>query len=121
MHKEIAIAANLWRKQIKNSTQDAGDFMINMFSSALKNHCMRGVTSEKLDTFEKELIAQCSIQTSRCITLYTDYHPDLELSHACKIAGIDEGVIPIKSCVHIEQGKVSHSFGYGKPYTTITV
>lgn len=118
MQKELEKVAELWADQILNGEWDNGEPSHNFLGSLLRGQAQKP-TDEQLSIFKQVLIEEC--KNKERINLGVDYHPDKELSLACKKSGISEQLLPVKSVVFASPGKVSYKFGYGRRITEIKI
>ncbi len=127
LQQAIEIAARIWADKLKTYFyQDNGDPQQSKLLNILISRQPRPSEVEII-LFEQALIQELETQTvlfyKPTETYYfgVDYSPDRVLFDACRASGIAWCHLPIKSHTNFNSQQVSYSFGYGTPYTTITV
>ena len=119
----LEVAADWWIDKTFNKllNQDNGEEshfpLLNLISVKSK----KGVTKEQVETFRSEFIKSVTTTDSRQIYVGVDYGPSEHLAVACEKAKINELCLPCKTTmnIHVEEGYLSVSFGYGSPFVKI--
>lgn len=122
MQKEIKATVDLWASKFCSENdmgEDEGNALIRLFRSR-----QTPPTSEQIEGFkqslsillEKKLSKYWDLEKpdfgSSLRVLFTDYHPDRDLTEACNLNGIDPSLLPIKSITWTGPGYVKAQFGY---------
>lgn len=130
MKKEIEVAATWWADQLRQvPNHDNGDVMCNAMASWAADRTRHVITEEQIARFKNELMCRWvkrnqdnwspdkPLLGSALRNLATDYSPAGELAEALEVAEITPAnlVLPIKTVMWIDPGKVSVSCGYGAP------
>ena len=121
--KEIGIAVDWWTNQLDSTNFDNGDATSSMLASLVM------ATRPKRTTEQKELFAKTLTETLTLaafegesqVRLHVDYSPSELLVPACLAAdiGTSDGVLPCKTSMWIEPGKIQVAEGYRAPVVTI--
>jgi len=135
MDKEIAATVKIWSDaMIVRPSNDAGDVLINAFSSILRSR-VASPSHGQISLFKillaqelRELIAitDCwypgdPMRGSALRTLSVDYDPDRRLRAALDGAGINSSILPVKSMSQTSPGIVKYSFGYGADWREVII
>ncbi len=134
MEKELKVAATWWADQLRQiANHDNGDAMCNAMASWATDKTRRVITDEQIERFKTELMCRWAKRNesnwnpdrpllgSALRNMATDYAPGGELAEALEVAEITPGnlVLPMKTVMWIDPGKVSVSCGYGAPIEII--
>lgn len=124
-------AVEIWKRALSNPVhdnlsesekRDSGNFfMLAMNELQTKQACENVPDFEKLlPVLRRKIIEAIEEKTARYpdartfLTLYVDYGADRILSESASEAAV-KVMWPIKTNMHIEDGRVSFSMGYGRP------
>jgi hypothetical protein len=119
--KNLQYAANLWADQL-GANQDNGDLMSNVFMQ-MAAQSSESPSKDQIEKFKTVLVDQMQKTMARDRTdkiwIGVDYNPDEEIAIACREAGINPLLLPVKSDVFVSEKEVKYKFGYGQPFTLI--
>lgn len=110
-------AAEWWKQQLNSDNNDAGDPLVNI---SVKDRAEDApiITSKQAKCF-KRYLARAIIE-QRPYYIGVDYGPNEMLSAALLAAGVEEnefrgygGILPVKTRMFIDNGKVEAKSGYG--------
>jgi len=119
-YKSAHVAAEWWADQLREpSAQFNGDDFQTMLltSAALRGYTP--LTEEQLTLFTEALTLRINQALTKMVyadsvTIRVDYGPDVILSDACEVAGIDVGMrFPAKTVQWVYKDSVVVSYGYG--------
>jgi len=119
LETRIEVAAKRWADQLRTRTkQDNGDLMTEMMVNMVAE-VQSPTESAKVEAFEAELADALSAPdvgyAGRCLS--TDYGPGGLIRQAAITAGVtpDCPPFPMKTCMWIDDDKVTVSHGYSAP------
>ncbi len=115
-NEQIEKAVNWWAERVDQPTFDAGadspemelaEVMANMLTTPVTENCIEKFKSELRNALKDK-------DYNPWQGLHTDYHPDLVLFEAAKVAGINANNFPWKTSMYFNDGgSVRVSLGYG--------